>query len=109
MEISADELRALMEERYLKLEDRLEQFEKQLAILTMGYAEVSSLVEAIISNIVNESDEKKRKEWNQHVKESRKTMMDSLLYAAHNVEQSSDKFIAHSTGTVEGPSGSNNS
>lgn len=109
MEISPDELRALMEERYLKLEERLEQFEKQLAILTMGYAEVGSLVQALISGIMNEGDEEKRKEFNKHIKEARETMMDSMLHAARNAEQSADKFVAHSTGTVEQPSSSNDS
>ncbi len=98
-----DELRATVEKRFTMLEERDELLERQLASLTMGYAEMAAMIQAVLSSIMNESDEAKRKEFFQHVKESRETMMDNMSHAARHAEQSIDKFIPYSTGDAQGP------
>jgi flagellar biosynthesis chaperone FliJ len=84
----------------LEKQDQLfDQFEHQLATLTQGYAELASLVEALLSLVVNETEEK-RQEFFTHLRESRQTMVDTLRHATESAAESDDKFVAYGTSPV---------
>lgn len=100
--ITITQLRSSVEERFSKLEEQVELNEKIAAQILMAYGEMAAMVQALLSMLVNEDDDEKRKEFFKHIKESRETMMSNMAYAKQQAEHSLDKFVAYSTGVAEG-------
>jgi hypothetical protein len=95
------------EERFARQDDILEQFEKNLALLSIAYGESAVLVETLVSMHINKNPED-REEWMRTLTEARKHMMETFQHAAQTAEQSTDRFVAHDTdphGSVEDPAG----
>lgn len=82
------------------IEKAAEENEKVVAMLTQGYAELASMVESLVSVIVNKSDEDKQ-EFFETLALSRKKMMDTLQHGMQIAEQNADRFTAHSSGANE--------
>lgn len=82
------------------IEKAAEENEKVVAMLTQGYAELASMVESLVSVIVNKSDEDKQ-EFFETLALSRKKMMDTLQHGMQIAEQNADRFTAHSSGVNE--------
>lgn len=82
------------------IEKAAEENEKVVAMLTQGYAELASMVESLVSVIVNKSDEDKQ-EFFETLAFSRKKMMDTLQHGMQIAEQNADRFTAHSSGANE--------
>lgn len=99
-----DKFRAAIEVRFEKQENQQEIIDRQLATLTLAYAEVAALVQAMLSLLVNENDPEKIKEFQTHIKESRQTMMDNLSHATQQAQHSTDKFVAVSPDATGEPS-----
>jgi ribosome-binding ATPase YchF (GTP1/OBG family) len=85
-----------------KIDEMIDQFEMQLALLTKGYAELAALQEASVSFIINKSSTDKE-EFFRHVAEARRTMLDTLNYATQNVEPNSEQSASDTSDSTEGP------
>jgi hypothetical protein len=94
--------------RIEKQDQLMEQFERQLAALTSGYAELASLVEALLSMVVNTSPEK-MEEFYTHLRSSREQMLDTLRYATQSAAGSEDKFVAYGAEPATGSASSEES
>jgi ribosomal protein L16 Arg81 hydroxylase len=86
-----------VDERERRQDELIQQFERQVALITQAYAEMAAMLEALISSIIN-SDETKRQEFFEALKASRTTMVDTLNYAKQTAEGSTDRFVAYDTG-----------
>ena len=82
------------------IEKAAEENEKVVATLTQGYAELATMVESLVSVIVNKSDEDKQ-EFFETLALSRKKMMETLQHGMQIAEQNADRFTAHSSGIDE--------
>ncbi len=93
-----------LEEREAKQDELLEAYEKQLAALVQGYAEMAAMIEALISFVVNRSPDEVD-EFFVHLGEARKTMLTTLGHASENAQRNADRFTAHSTEPSMGSAG----
>jgi ribosomal protein L16 Arg81 hydroxylase len=91
-----------VDERERRQDELIQQFERQVALITQAYAEMAAMLEALISSIIN-SDETKRQEFFEALKASRTTMVDTLNYAKQTAEGSTDRFVAYDTGADSQP------
>lgn len=91
----------------LTVEDRLELLDKTIATILPAYMECVSLLQALVSIIVNRSEEEKE-EFYKLVREGRKDMMDLLGHGMRNAERDATKFVASPSVPDEGPEGSSN-
>jgi hypothetical protein len=87
-----------------KQDSLFEQFERQLAALTSAYVEMASMLESIVSSIVNRSDED-RDIFFDNLRESRKTMIDVLKHASQQADRNADRFVPYNPDSSQEPSG----
>jgi len=88
-----------MEERMSVYEQRLEQIEKQIATLVVGFGEQAVFVEALLSQIAF-ADEGGRKAFQDSLQESRKQMLNIMKEGADDLLGSTDSNIAPSVKSV---------
>lgn len=92
----------IQNDRFSKLEEIIERFEKQLAALTQGYMESAALLQALMSHLMNKSPEEVA-EFSGHLTTARKTFLETLTYAHKLAQDGTDHFTPYTTGTHEEP------
>ena len=90
------------EERFEKLEQRLDNSEQSFSVLMSGYTELVAVVEALLSSVMNTTPEL-REDFYKGLKESRKSFMETLKYGAQLQQDRDDKFVASSPVVDERP------
>jgi len=82
-----------MEERLNEFEIRLEQIEKQIATLVVGFGEQAVFMEALIGQVAFSTDDA-RKAFNSSISESRKQMLEIMREGADDFLGSTDPNLA---------------
>jgi len=84
---------ATVQQRFTQLEAQLETLERLIALLTQSYAEVATMVESLVSSIVNSSPQQ-REDFYTALKQSRSNMIDILRQHGQPSSTNEDKFVA---------------
>ena len=96
-----NQVHSVQDEITKKLEERLEQFEQQLALITQAYAELAAILEALYASIVGKGEEE-QEEFKKNLQVAHNKMVDALSNAVHDAERDADRFVAYPSDPAEG-------
>ncbi len=101
IDFQINQLSINVQNRFVLLDQKVDQLEKINAALTTSYAELAVIVESLSSIIINQNEDQK-KEFFDTLALARKKMMDTFQHGINLAEQNIDKFTAYNPVSDEG-------